>query len=120
MAVGLYPAINSYGINGAAGVVLLAHSLVSLPKLALALATVQATKHDVIQSLWFPLLNSGFMAVVLVLVQTAIFRDPSAFAFVSLVFIGVTVYGLAVAFSTRFLSYASPKDLVQRVRRAAG
>lgn len=119
MAALLYPAIDNFELNGAAGVVVFAQAVTGVSALALALSMVRAKKHDVIQAFWFPALNTAIMMAVVLTLQAVFFPEPSAVSFLVLVGAGVLVYVVAVILSTRVFGYAAPTDLLSRIRRAA-
>jgi len=115
----LYPAIDRFGLSGAAAVVVVGQALTGLPALGLALSMGHASRLEVKQAVWFPALNTGLMATVVVAVQLVFFEEPSFLSLIVLVGTGTLVYLAAIALSTKIFGYVAPTDLLNRVRRAA-
>ena len=119
MAVMLYPAIQVFGIEGAAGVVLVAGAVTSVFALWLAFSTVGAQGRDSLQVLAFPALNSGVMAVGVMALRQVFFDDPSFPSFAVLSASGVLLYVGSVLVSSHGLGYVAPTDLLRRIREAS-
>jgi len=75
-------------------------------------------RHDVVQAFWFPALNTAIMMALVLTLQAVFFPEPSAVSFLVLLGAGVLAYLGAVILSTRVFGYASPTDLLNRIRRA--
>ncbi|NHZ70176.1 MAG: oligosaccharide flippase family protein [Proteobacteria bacterium] len=116
MAVFLYPAINAYGISGAALVIVLSGFITGTSALWLSFRFVKATRPQLKQALGFPFLNTAFMTIVVLGVRFAFFDEPTVVSFAVLVVTGGLAYLAAVTASTRIIGYAAPSDLLKRVR----
>lgn len=119
MAVLLYPAINAFGINGAAGAVLIAGVIPSIFELQLAFSRVHATRREMLQALAFPALNGAAMATVVLALRFAFFEDPNVVSLAVLTVSGTLAYLGAVFLSTKMLGYCAPTDLLKRIQQAS-
>jgi len=116
----LYPAIDRFGIVGAAGTVVITGLVTGIPALWVAFSMVRAKWMDLIQALLFPAIHTTIMALVVLGARFGFAVEPSALSFVGLVAAGGVTYLVSVYISARTLGYTAPNDLVKRVRRAAG
>ena len=119
MAALLYPAINRFGLSGAAATVVFAQTLTGLPALGVALSMVHAGWSEIVQALWFPSLNTALMAITLLAVQFFLPAEPTAVSLAVLVGTGIAAYLAAASLSTRMFGYVAPTDLLNRIRGAA-
>lgn len=115
----LYPAIEAYGIDGAAGVVAVSAALVGSAALVLSFRRLGVTGATIVQAIGYPAFHAGVMAVVVVTAKFLLFDGPSLASFLVLVAIGAVSYFAAVGVSVRFLGYAAPNALVERLRGLA-
>ncbi|MCL1594637.1 MAG: oligosaccharide flippase family protein [Actinomycetia bacterium] len=118
MAIFLYPAINAFGISGAALVIVLSGLITGTSALWLAFSFVKAKRSQLKQALLFPALNTALMSLAVVTTKLAFFHDETIVSFLVLVVTGGVTYLGAVFLSTRFIGYAAPSDLLKRVRGA--
>ena len=113
----LYPAINRFGINGAAGAVAVSFTVTGLVMLAISARRLSVNASELFQALGFPLLNGVVMVAAVVLGGRLLPIDrPTALSFVVLSIVGAATYFAAVAISMRFLGYRAPGDMVKRLR----
>jgi len=119
MAPLLYPSIDRFGMNGAAGTLVIAGVITGIPALWLAFSKVNANWRDLKQALVHPALNTTVMAAVVLATRFILVSDPTALSFLLLTASGGLTYLVAVYVSTRTLGYAAPGDLLKRVQRAA-
>jgi len=119
LAIAIIPAIDRFGIEGAAATVMVAGAATGIPALALAIHTVGARPSDIRQVLAFPILNTISMAVAVVWAKYLLFQTPSMVSFFALALVGAITYGTSVLISAKALGYSAPNDLLQRVRQAA-
>jgi lipopolysaccharide exporter len=115
----LYPMVSRFGIVGAAATLAFTGLMTGIPHTWLALAYVHAKWRDIKQSLVFPALNTAFMAGGVIAMRLAFFPEPTVLSLVMLTATGAASYLIAVYLSTKLLGYASPTDLLKRVRQAA-
>jgi lipopolysaccharide exporter len=113
----LYPAIETFGIEGAAAVVALSGTITGIAALVAGLRLVEAPARDIVQAIGFPALNTTAMIPV-VLGVSGLLPSDALLSFFVLTLTGVVVYVAAVLFSTQFLGYSAPSSLIDRIRGA--
>jgi len=117
-ALFLLPAINRYGLEGAAAVVAVAGFITGVAALAWGFRLVRARSTEILQAVGYPALNSALMAAVVLGVGT-LFSSESLLSFLTLSIAGMAGYGVAVLVSIRFIKYEAPSKLLERVQKAA-
>jgi len=119
MAVVIVPAVNQFGLEGAAVTVTVAGAITGVPALALAIHTVGARRSELRQALVFPAFNTLSMVAAVLAARYAMFERPTTISFFALLFVGASAYVASVFLATRTLGYSAPTDLLRRVRQAA-
>jgi O-antigen/teichoic acid export membrane protein len=112
----LYPAVDRFGINGAAGLVVISYGVGTSALLILSVRRLGIAAADVFQSLGFPLLHGLAMAAVVLAARNLPIDRPSAVSFVVLTIIGALAYFAAVGVSMRFFGYQAPSAFFARLR----
>lgn len=120
MAVMLYPAITTFGNEGAAGTVAVVGAMIGSVAVTTALRSVGATVDGVKQALLYPFLNALAMSAAVVGVGALLPNRPSLASLLILIAVGIVAYGTAVLVSARFLGYQAPRSILARVRSAPG
>jgi len=116
LAVMLYPAINRFGINGAAGVVALSFGATAAAVLIITMRRLTIRGAELFQSLGFPLLNSLVMAGAVLAARRLPIDQPTILSLVLLTIVGALAYGAAVGVSMKFFGYRAPSALIERLR----
>jgi O-antigen/teichoic acid export membrane protein len=120
MAILLYPAIDAWGMNGAAIVVVIAGTLTSLAAVWVALRFIGGFRSQLSQTMGYPALNTAVMALAVLAARWIPIDRPSALSFVLLAGIGVVAYLVCVVLTVRVGGYRSPMELLAKIREAAG
>ncbi|MDJ0791796.1 MAG: lipopolysaccharide biosynthesis protein [Acidimicrobiia bacterium] len=119
IAIGLYPMIDAFGMNGAAATVAIAGSITGATALWVAFRYLGDPEGSVMQTMGYPALNTAAMAVVVTGARALLFDDYTATSFVVLSLIGMVAYFAMVALTTRFTPYAAPAALLERIKQVA-
>lgn len=116
----LYPAITRYGNDGAAASVAIAGTITGTIAVTTALRRVSATPREAWQALFYPMANTVAMTAVVLGVAWLLPNRPSFVSLIVLVAIGVVAYAVAVLASARFLGYAAPRSILDKVLATPG
>ncbi len=116
LAAILYPAIDRFGLVGAAGATVFAGTLTAVGALVIAARWFSTTAGEIRQVLVFPALNTALMGMAILGARAMFFPEPSTLSLFSLALVGVAVYFLSVSSGDRFLGYSHPRELIGRLR----
>ena len=119
LAIGLYPVVNAWGMNGAAGLVAVSGWITGSAALLVAFRFLGGGFAEAIQSMGYPALNTAVMVLVVLGARELLFDGYSAISFFVLALIGMIAYFLMVAVSVKFTPYTAPSALIDRIRKAA-
>lgn len=116
LVVLLAPAINTYGLEGAAGAVALTGVVIGVAALIKVFGFVKASFSDVTQTVGYPILNTAVMAFFVVLAMRLLPNRPSALSFVLLAAVGMLTYSASVAITVKAGGYVAIRALIGRVK----
>ena len=119
LAIGLYPVVNRWGMNGAAGLVAIAGCITGAGALWAAFSYLGGGRTQVVQSMGFPALNTAVMAVAVMGTRALLFDGYDVVSFVVLSLVGMVAYLLMVALTAKLTPYTAPSALIDRIRKAA-
>jgi len=119
LAIGLYPVVNRWGMNGAAGLVAIAGCITGAGALWAAFSYLGGGRTQVVQSMGFPALNTAVMAVAVMGTRALLFDGYDVVSFVVLSLVGMVAYLLMVALTVKLTPYTAPSALIDRIRKAA-
>jgi len=121
IAVLIVPAIRGYGIEGAAGVVVLAYLFPALPlDLYLVTRELDTTARRFLRELGFPLLASLAMGGAVLALQSSVAFPTPVTEFAASVALGVGVYVVAVLLIERYLRWGIEPTLRRLVGAVQG
>ncbi len=118
LGIMLYPAINQWGINGAAAVVALSGAITGTAAMAVSFRLVRATWSDVMQSLVYPIVNTAVMAIVVLALGYAMEGVGDILALAAMVIVGGITYFASVGVTSRYMGYRAAKDAISRVKQS--
>lgn len=120
MVVMLPPAIQTWELAGAAGVVAITTGITGVAALAFAFWYVRTTPAGLRQAVLFPAFNAVVMAIAVLAAQRVLGDASDLLVLVTSVAVGGIAYVGTVTMASRVLGYDAPSDLIRRVRGAMG
>jgi PST family polysaccharide transporter/lipopolysaccharide exporter len=121
MAAAIIPAIQTYGLEGAAYTIIAVMAFPILPlDTYLTVKQISATYRSVVLELLYPTVAAGLMAGVVIAVRESLPYDPSILTFVFLVLVGGVSYVLAVGLLSVGFNWKVRENVQWVIRNVAG
>jgi O-antigen/teichoic acid export membrane protein len=116
----IYPAINRFGLEGAAWATVIATLVGDVPMLVHAGRFLEVPRLSLLRGVALPLLNATVMAGV-VWLTSSLFGDTfGAATLIGLIVVGALAYFAGALVGSRFLGYSEISEVVTRVRARSG
>lgn len=117
-AVFLYPAINTWGLNGASGVVAVSATITGTAAVWAAFRFLGDPNRQLLETVGYPALNTLVMTAGVLAFRLLPIPEPTTLSFFLVAIVGGLTYLASVALTMRFTSYAAPGALLDKIRGA--
>jgi len=111
----VYPLSSRWGVVGIVSSLFLSVLFTSPITWFMAMKVAKCSLSDFLKPVLFPLINTGTMVTVILIIKQHIFKPVNIAAFFGLVFVGMIIYFMVAYFFDKYLNYGIYRLIAERI-----